>query len=270
MSGNTQRPFVHYLAIFGCISTGLIYLGIGIVALLSFLRIKDGGADEDSLLAILNNHPSGYILVWVIFLGTLSYITWRMYEAFTDPYSYGKSLKGLAVRTGIGLSTIADVLIAYSAITALQGTSTANEDGRPEALRESVHETLAQNNGELLITGIGAIVTLTALVQLAYGLTKGYRERLDIAPLPAWTRHSIHFLGLAGYAARGSILAIIGFFYLKAGTTGNAQHVVNTDKAFDFIGDHAGHVYFILAAAGTICYGLFMFVFGVYYDTDKD
>jgi hypothetical protein len=45
--------------------------------------------------------------------------------------------------------------------------------------------------------------------------------------------------------------------------------VVNTDKAFDFIGDDVGHLYFIMVAAGTICYGLFMFVFGWYYDTDK-
>ena len=49
-----------------------------------------------------------------------------------------------------------------------------------------------------------------------------------------------------------------------------ARYVVNTDKAFDFIGDHVGHVYFILVAIATICYGLFMFAQGITYDTDKD
>jgi hypothetical protein len=45
---------------------------------------------------------------------------------------------------------------------------------------------------------------------------------------------------------------------------------VNTDKAFDFIGDQVGHVYFILVAVGTIFYGLFMFALGITYDADND
>lgn len=57
---------------------------------------------------------------------------------------------------------------------------------------------------------------------------------------------------------------------IKAGITENARYVVNTDKAFDFIGDHIGHVYFILVAIATTCYGLFMFIQGIAYDTDKD
>jgi len=47
-------------------------------------------------------------------------------------------------------------------------------------------------------------------------------------------------------------------------------YIVNTNKAFDFIGDHVGHVYFILVAIATICYGVFMFAQGIAYDTDKD
>ena len=265
-----KRPFVHYLAIYGCISTGLIYLGIGIVAILSFLKIVDGGADEGSLLAVLNNYIVGYIFVCIILLGTVSYIVWRIYEAIRDPYKYGKGRKGIAIRAGVALSTIADVFIAYSAVTALFGTSTANEDGRPEALRESVSATMAKGGGEWIITGIGIIILMTAVVQLIYGFTKGYKERLDMDHLGRWIRNAVYFLGWAGYLARGIILGIIGFFFIKAGLSNNAQHVVNTDKAFDFIGDNVGHAAFILIAACTICYALFMFVFGVFYDTDKD
>lgn len=74
----------------------------------------------------------------------------------------------------------------------------------------------------------------------------------------------------SGYIARGIILGIIGFFLVKAGTTENATDVVNTDKAFDFIGDHVGHLYFIVVALGTICYGIFMIILGITYNTDKD
>src|SRR5687768_5381347 len=114
--GTKTEVFVHYLPIYGCIATGIIYLSIGMIAILSFLKIKQGGADENSLLAFLNEFLLGKILIWIILLGTVSYIIWRIYESLTDPYGYGSNLLGIAQRTGIALSTIADMLIAYAAI----------------------------------------------------------------------------------------------------------------------------------------------------------
>jgi len=78
----------------------------------------------------------------------------------------------------------------------------------------------------------------------------------------------VHGIAYAGYLSRGVILGVIGFFFLKAAIKRNSAYVVNTDKAFDFIGDHIGPVAFLLIAMGTICYGLYMFVLGLHYDTD--
>lgn len=264
-----KRFFIRFFPIYGCISTGLIYGAIGVIAILSFLELKQGGADESSLLVFLDDFLVGKIFVWIILLGTTSYILWRIYEAFTDPYNYGKSWKGIARRTGIGMSSIADMFIAYSAILVLTGTSNIQEDGRPEEKREMVGELLQNSWGDFLIVSIGAIVMITAFVQFFYGVTKGYRERQDIAQFSAGTKKAINFFAWAGYLARGIIIGIIGFFLIKAGIVENPQLVVNTDKAFNFIGDHVGHVYFILVAIGTIFYGFFMFALGATYDVDN-
>lgn len=264
-----KRFFIHYLPIYGCISTGLIYGAIGIIAILSFLRIKHGGADEGSLLVYLNDYLVGKIFVWIILLGTLSYIIWRIYEAYKDPYNYGSHWKGLARRSGIGLSSIADVLIAYSAIMVLLGNSSSTEDGRPEEEREMVGSMLQEGWGESLIITLGIIIIGTAIVQLNYGVTRGYKERLDIGHFTETTKKLVHLLAWIGYAARGIIIGIIGFFYLKAGIVENPQIVVNTDKAFNFIGENIGGVFFIIVAIGTICYGIFMFFLGVTYDIDN-
>ena len=104
---------------------------------------------------------------------------------------------------------------------------------------------------------------------MVYAISRAYWERLDIYMLSRWKQTTIHILAWAGHFARGIILGIIGFFCIKAGITETAHYVVNTDKAFDFIGDHIGHVYFILVSIGTICYGVFSFVLGAYYDSDK-
>lgn len=269
-SREKKKIFVHYLPIYGCIATGIIYVGIGVVAILSFLKIKHGGADESSLFAFLNNFLIGKIFVWIILLGTVGYIVWRIYETVKDPYDYGKNAKGIAKRTGIALSTVADGFIAFAAIQALLGLGNIQEDGQPEEQRQMVSHVLQESWGALFIISIGVIIAVTAVVQFFYGITRGYRERLDIAHFSLATKSVIHFLAWVGYLARGIILGIIGFFFIKAGIVENARYIVNTDKAFDFIGDDIGHVYFILVAIGTICYGLFMFALGVTYKARKD
>jgi hypothetical protein len=265
-----KRIFIRYLPIYGCISTGIIYIGIGVIAILSFLKLKHGGADESSLLAFLNEFIAGKMFIWIILLGTISYIIWRIYETIKDPYRYGKQAKGIAKRIAIALSTIADALIAYAAIEVLLGTNNIQQNGQPQQEQQMVRSLLQERWGSWVIISIGSIIFLTALVQFFYGITKGYKERLDIQHFSPKMKSLIHITAGIGYLARGIIIGIIGFFYIKAGILENARYVVNTDKAFDFIGDHVGHVYFILVAVGTIFYGLFMCALGLTYDVDKD
>jgi hypothetical protein len=264
------RQYVRYLPLYGCISTGLIYLGIGVIAILSFLKLKEGGADESSMLAFLNDYDLGKVLIWIILLGTLSYIIWRIYEAIADPYEYGTNAQGIGKRTGIALSSVADALIAYAAIQILLGRGNVQADGQPAGERDMASNILQHDGGSALIIVIGSIILITAGVQLHYGITRGYKERLDISRFNKSVKSVIHMLAWVGYLARGIIIGIIGYSFVKAGVLKNARHVVNTDKAFDFIGDHVGHVYFILVAIGTICYALFMFSLGITYNADQD
>jgi hypothetical protein len=270
MKRKRRHRFARLLGIYGCISTGMIYFSIGVIAILSFLKIKHGGADESSLLAFMNEFLAGRIFVWIILLGTAAYIFWRIYETIADPYDYGKTARGLTKRTGIALSTIADIFIVVSAIQALLGTGNIQLDGQPVELRDLTRMVFDKNYGHWLIIAIGITILITAVVQLFYGLSMGYRERIKLRTLNSFWKKTTHFLAWTGFLARGIILGIIGFFFAKAGITQNAIHVVNTDKAFDFIGDHVGHIYFILTATGTIFYGLFMFIHGALFNPDKD
>jgi hypothetical protein len=174
------------------------------------------------------------------------------------------------LRTGIVMSTIPDALIAFTAVQIVLGVADIRVDGQPFELRRMVSSLLEENWGGATVIAIGSIISISALVQFFYGVTRGYKERLDIAHFSRDMRWLTHFFAWVGYGARGVILGIIGFFFLKAGLLRSGKHVVNTDKAFDFIGDHVGHLYFIVVAIGTIGYGLFMFIHGWAYDPDRD
>lgn len=268
MSIKAKSTFFHYLPIYGCISTGLSYIGVGTIAMLSFLKVREGGADESSMLAILNEVIIGKILLWIIMVGTACYIVWRIFEAVTDPYGYGKDFGGLGKRTGIALSTFADLLIVYAAIKVLLGIGDIQQTGEPHEEREFVSELLTESWGSSAVTAMGVVVLVAAVVQLVYGVTRGYKERLDIDHYSMAGKAIIHFLAWVGYCSRGIIVGIVGFFLLKAAFTRESEYVVNTDKAFDFIGDEVGYVYFILVALGTVCYGVFMIIHGIAYDKD--
>jgi hypothetical protein len=85
------------------------------------------------------------------------------------------------------------------------------------------------------------VVLLTAVILCFYGLTRRFTETIKAKDFTRGQRLAVHALAYAGYISRGVILGITGFFLVKAALENNAGLVVNTDKAFDFIGDHIGH-----------------------------
>lgn len=270
MKKTKSRLLLKALTLTGCFSTGIIYGSIGVIALLSFLKLKKGGADENSFLVLLDGFLAGRILAWLIIVGAVCFVVWRFYEAYKDPYKVGNSAKGIMLRAGAVFSSFADAFIAFSALQALYKQQGASKTGEPVQQQKLVAGILENDWGQTAVFAIGTVVLLTALVLVFYGFSKRFTETIKAADFSKGWKYTVHGLAYAGYFSRGIILGIVGFFFLKAAIENDSRHVVNTDKAFDFIGDHVGHVYFILVAVGTICYGLYMFVLGVNYDIDAD
>jgi len=265
----TPANFFKQLARLGCFSTAIVYAMIGVVALLSLLRVRHGGADEASILRLLEDVPFGKVVISIVLSGMVAYIIWRMYEAINDPYGYSRHFKGILTRIITAFSAVSDAMIAWPAIESLAGINTALKDGEPVAQRQMFSELLQSTGGVWLVALIGGITSITAVVQFIFVFKEAYEERIDFKRLSALKAGIIHVLSYAGHIARGTILGIIGFFTLKAAITKNGQHVVNTDKAFDFLGDEVSHYVFAIIATGTICYGCFMMAMGYYYDFKK-
>ena len=263
-----KRNLLKTLTFIGCFSTGIIYGSIGVIALLSFLKLKDGGADENSFFVLLDGFAFGRVLNWVIIFGAICFIIWRFYEAFQDPYKIGSDVKSILLRTGAAFSSGADAFIALSALQAIFSQEKAPVTGEPIQQQSIVADLLKTEWGRVVVIVTALVVLLTALVLAFYGLSKRFTESIKASDFSKGWTYVVHGIAYAGYLSRGVILGVIGFFYLKAAIKNNSNYVVNTDKAFDFLGDHIGHLVFVLIAIGTICYGLYMFVLGLHYDVD--
>lgn len=261
-----RNTLLKMLTAVGCFSTGIIYIAVGVIAILSFLKLKQGGADESSFFVLLNRYIAGRILNWLIVLGAVCFIIWRFYEAFKDPKGIGKDAKGILIRTGAAFSSGADAFIALSVLQALFARQKIPVTGEPVHQRQFGNQLLESEAGRTILIAAGVIILITALVLILYGLSKRFTESIRSGDFTKKEKHIIHVMAYAGYFSRGVILAITGFFLIKAAIKNNSSYIVNTDKAFDFIGDHVGHVWFIAVAIGTIAYGVYMFILGLHYD----
>lgn len=264
-----KRKCLKALTFIGCYSTGIIYGSIGVIAILSFMKLKQGGADESSFFKLIDGFTLGRVLNWFIIIGAVCFIIWRLIEAFADPHNRGSDGKALLLRTGAAFSSVADAFIAFSALQVMYTRQQITESGEPTQQRDMVADALETEWGRIAIFTVAVLVLLTALVLAFYGLSKRFTETINADDFTKWQTYVMHGLAFLGYLSRAVILGLVGFFYLKAALERNSNLVVNTDKAFDFIGDHVGGFAFILTAVGTICYGLYLFVLGVNYDVGK-
>ncbi len=269
MNRSKKLNLIRLLPRYGSYATGLIYVLIGAVALLSLLQLREGGADESSILAILNDSIVGKVCIGFILIGLLSFVFWRWYEAIKDPYKYGNKAGGIIKRASIAISSLTDLFISFTAIRILIGIGNVQTNGQPFEERRLVAAIIENAERSWIIILIGGVYLAIAIIQFLYGVSEGYKERMNWKITNPVFLKGIYILGIAGYTARGLILGIIGFFFLKAYFTADAAYIVNTDKAFDFIGDELGHLCFVIVAAGTICYGLFMIALGFSYTSSK-
>lgn len=259
------------LARLGCVAIGTVYVLIGVLALLALAGIFIEAADEDRLIHVLRNLPGGTLVVWAIIAGAAGYVVWRAIEAWTDPYEFGSNLHGLLVRTGIALSAVGYAVLAYSAARiaaapVVRGRGQVAEEQR----QRTVGEVLTWPAGDWLVTAAGLFLLVMGLGQAVLLLRRSYTIEINLDDRSPAVRRVIHALAWYGYAARGVIIALLGYFLLRGGLSEDASRVGDTDTAFDTIGGGLiGDSAFFVVAVGTVAYGLFMYACALFYRFER-
>jgi len=266
------RRHARPLARIGCVSIGTVYVLVGVLALLALSGVLTGRADEDRMMYVLMDVPGGRVLVWSLVAGLAGYVLWRLVEAFADPYEFGSGLRGMTVRTGVALTALAYGAIAFSAARIASGRADGSGGDETEQREERlVAQVLEWPAGEWLVAAAGVAAIAVAVLQFALAASRAYTTEVRMADAGRGMRRLIHTLAAYGYAARGVILAVLGWFLVRAALTHDPEAAGDTDTAFDFIGGGvAGDTAFFFVAAGTIAYGAFMYLNAWFYRFEKD
>jgi hypothetical protein len=265
------RKSARPLARFGCVSIGTVYVLVGVLALLALSGRWTGSADEDRMVHVLMQVPGGAVLIWGVIVGMTGYVFWRLVEVVADPYEFGTDWRGLGQRAGIGLTAAGYGLLAFSAgRIALSGGSAGNGETAEQEQQLLVSQVLDWPAGAWLVGAAGLAVLISGLVQFGLVYRQAYSLEILLEERSRGTRRLIHFLAGYGYAARGVILGVLGYFLLNAAVRRDPTAAGDTDTAFDFIGGGwVGDTAFFVVAVGTVAYGIFMYTCAAFYQFRK-
>jgi hypothetical protein len=182
-------------------------------------------------------------------LGFWAYAFWRLSEAMLDSEGHGSDAKGRAVRAGGAVSGLVHLGLGLLALKLTGGGRGAGGDGAQSGAATA----LALPLGEAMLFAAAAGLLLTGAFQLVKAAKADFLRNLD--PQAA-RRPWVQWMGRAGYAARGLVFLLMGWFLIRAAARSDAGEAGDMGAALGSFPGAAGAA----VAAGLLLFGLFSFV----------
>lgn len=227
----------------GFATRALLYIAIALL-----LLTKGRTEDPTSVLAHLGQ-GGGRILLLLMTLGLAAYGLWRLADGLFNIEHHGQAKSDLAERAGGVGSGLFHLFLAWQALRLVRGAGAASET----QAQDGAQSVLSLPGGGTLLT-IGGLVLLAAgAFQIVKAVKASYLETLDprIAR-QAWAKWS----GRLGYAARGLVFLICGFFLVRAGLDEQASEVGGMAEALKWLTSP----WDVVIALGLLAFGMFSLI----------
>ncbi|MBT0606698.1 DUF1206 domain-containing protein [Aequorivita echinoideorum] len=237
-------------AIIGFISKGIIYLVIGIFSLLAALNMGGESVGTNQALIFLKRQIFGQTLLVLMGAGLLCYSYWMFVQAFKDPENMGSDRKAFLQRFGVFSTGLVYIFVAFLAFYHLF-TYSIDDDKTSQYL-----DFLGPHLLSIIFIIVGIVLGIQAVI-LILGVFRG--RLLDQFNLEG-RRNSqlIRRLGQFGFYSRAFIVAIIAYFFLRAGIYTGNHEIKGIQDAFSFLEQSfLGRALMAFTAAGFIAYGAF-------------
>ena len=239
----------------GYVARGLVYLLLGWIALSSGKALSTGEAVQ-----AFDDLPGGDVLLIALAIGLFGYGLFKIFSSIVDLDDQGTKPKGMVVRGSRVLGGLAYWGLAFIAVKQL----TKGADGEAEggqaggssgASQETANQVGQATGGDTLLVVLGLLVLALAASQFWIAFKAKFMDDMPGAP------PLVKPAGQVGYAARALIVAIVGYFIVKAGTDGTALR--NFGDALDLVQKNYP-LLFQLTAIGLVLFGVTSLVMARY------
>jgi hypothetical protein len=128
---------LEWAARLGYAARGLVYCGLGMIALLAALDLTPQARGAKGVLETWAGWPLGTVLIGAVGCGLAAFAAWRAIQALFDADRHGTSLKAWAIRAGQAISGLVYGGLALSAFELLDAFEDFGEADETEDLRQT-------------------------------------------------------------------------------------------------------------------------------------
>ena len=240
----------------GFLVKGLLYIGIGALAMQVALRTGGRFTGTRGALAALLSQPYGRTVLLVAAAGLLAYGAWRVLQGLLDPDQLGREWGALGTRIGYVIRGLVHGALGWYALQLSRGLARATGS----AEREAAIEALQWPFGEWLLVVVGLCLAGFAALELYEAATSRFEPNLQVdlmkREVGEWAVGVCRF----GVGARAIVMIILGWAVMMAGVSGDPSEVGTTETSLRTIANQpAGTGRWLLGvtAAGLMAYGFY-------------
>lgn len=250
-------PWVEWMARFGYAAKGVVYVVMGVLAVLAAVTAGGGSTtDQNGAFHTIEEAPYGQVLLGVVAIGLMGYVLWRSIQAVADPDGEGLDLKGVAKRIGYAGSALIHAFFAFAAANLAAGAG----GGRGASAEEWTGWFLSLPLGWLLVAATGIGIVGVGLYQIYEAYHSKFKKYLKLGALSDGEHGWIEHGGRFGVAARGVVFVVAGVFLVLAGLRTDELEVRGLGGALSAILEQPffGNLLLGVVAVGLVAYGLLM------------
>jgi hypothetical protein len=248
-----DNKWLERLTRIGLVGYGVTHLIVGWIALqLAFGKATKEG-DQGGAFKTLAAQPAGKFLLIVVTVGLAAMAVWQALEAAVghiEDRGRERTFERVASVFKAGFYGY----LAFKAAQVLQGAGKSSGDQQQQATSSMMDNT----GGRLLVGAIGVAIAAVGIGLIWYGIAKKFEKHLKKAQMSGRERSVTRGLGIAGYAAKGTVYGTLGVLVLVAAVRHDAGRSRGLDQALKTLaGQPAGDLLLIGVAVGLAAYGVF-------------
>lgn len=228
----------------GLIAYGVVHLLIAWIALQLAFGKSSQEASQQGALKELAGSPLGGVLLWVVAIGLLALVIWRVLELVYGNLDLEKKVSAIG-------RAVVYLVLGISAVKVAVGSG-GSSTSQQQSLSAKV---MSHGPGRVLIVVVGLVVIGIGVRQLHKAVTKKFTEDLaggvsDVTVL----------LGRIGYAAKGVAFGVVGVLFGWAAIAYDPKKAGGLDTALHTIKEQPfGSVLLTVLAIGLAAFGLYCF-----------
>lgn len=237
----------------GLVAYGVVHLLIAWLALQLAFGEKSQSASNTGAMQTLAQQPLGAVMLWVVAVGMLMLVLWRLLEAwqhFETEDGKDAVLKPVAY-------VMKAVLYGALGATAIQVAVGSSSGGGTDGITAQL---MQLPGGQLIVGAVGLGVLGYGAGYVYRGWAEKFLDKLDAEGRSGETGRAYRLLGKIGHIAKGVAVGVIGALFLYAAVTQDPKKSGGLDQALQEISEQPfGQALLVAVALGIGCYGVFCF-----------